>query len=326
MSQEGTTVRPKWALLWIVKLTVTIGVLIWLAGRIERETIEILRTIHPLALIAGMLLLTGAVLTSSIRWWLIFRHTRKFTNFREILPSYYLGVFFNNILPSSTGGDVARILHLKIRGFDVKALLASTLVDRAIGSLTMVAVASLGILFVPQIKLQQHDQLILILFVVTVFVFALLFFSSRTVSFMQHLASKYQRTRIRAFFIEAVHTCQSYRDARTELLGAIVLTLLAQTLLILTYYVLSNGLGIGLSLPLYFVIVPLVFLAASLPISVGGLGVREGALVVLFTTFGSDEHAAIALSLTYLVSLWIVSLPGAVIFLMERSAKQVAKE
>jgi hypothetical protein len=69
------------------------------------------------------------------------------------------------------------------------------------------------------------------------------------------------------------------------------------------------------------VAIPAVFLAASLPVSIGGLGVREGTLVGMLVTAGADLKTAINLSLAYLLVLWISSVPGALVILSSRIRK-----
>jgi len=92
-----------------------------------------------------------------------------------------------------------------------------------------------------------------------------------------------------------------------------------QTLVIATYYLLASGIGIELSLITLFAFVSMVQVAASLPISLGGLGIREGVLVALLAGIGVDIQLGVALSLLFLLTLWLCSLPGAVVMLLKRT-------
>jgi len=64
---------------------------------------------------------------------------------------------------------------------------------------------------------------------------------------------------------------------------------------------------------IYFTIIPIVFVASSLPISIGGLGVRESVLVSLLLFFQVDPQMAIALSLLYFAIIVLITLPGAIL-------------
>jgi uncharacterized membrane protein YbhN (UPF0104 family) len=103
-----------------------------------------------------------------------------------------------------------------------------------------------------------------------------------------------------------------------------VISTIAQGLIILTYYLIGRGLGLEISFTTYLVAIPAVFLAASLPVSIGGLGVREGTLVGLLVAAGANLPLAINLSLVYLMVLWISTLPGALVPLLSRTSKIAA--
>ena len=65
----------------------------------------------------------------------------------------------------------------------------------------------------------------------------------------------------------------------------------------------------------YLFVVPIVFLASSLPISVGGHGVREGTIIFIFTAFSADSQSAVALSVVYLSIIILLTLPGGLVLL-----------
>jgi uncharacterized membrane protein YbhN (UPF0104 family) len=127
-------------------------------------------------------------------------------------------------------------------------------------------------------------------------------------------------TKLRRGLLDSVMLCYSYRSNPALLLQAALFSLIAQTLAIGTYILLGRGIGIELPIAAYFVIIPIVFISAMLPISLGGLGVRESALVGLMLVFGVDKQLAIGLSLLYLFTLWLSTLPGALVLLFQGGA------
>jgi hypothetical protein len=86
-----------------------------------------------------------------------------------------------------------------------------------------------------------------------------------------------------------------------------------QGLAIWIYYYLGASIGIELSPMTYYTIIPIVFLVTSIPLSIGGLGIREGALVALLMSVNIDTQLAITLSLLFLFVLWLSSVPGAAV-------------
>ena len=100
-----------------------------------------------------------------------------------------------------------------------------------------------------------------------------------------------------------------------------LLSLVSQLLVIVTYYFIGQSLHVNLELSEYILIVPVVAIFTSLPISVGGMGVREGIMVFLLGTMGVVTSNAVSISLIYLTILILITLPGG-IFLISRKSNR----
>src|SRR3989344_175843 len=126
--------KPKKILALIAKLFITAGLIYWLYSYADSDSIKRgLTHIGWMQILIATCLHVGVFLLGSVRWWLLLGHTGVSIPLRKIVPSYYLGVFFNNLLPTGMGGDVVRIVRLKLRGLSAKALIGSAMVDRIIG-------------------------------------------------------------------------------------------------------------------------------------------------------------------------------------------------
>ena len=126
---------------------------------------------------------------------------------------------------------------------------------------------------------------------------------------------------MRGWLLDVLRTCYSYRAEKKRILLAMAISAGGYALVILTYHLLGSGLGLDVSITTYIVTIPAVFIAASLPISIGGLGIREGTLVGMLVAAGANLQLAINLSLLYLIVLWISTLPGALVPLLSRTSK-----
>jgi hypothetical protein len=108
------------------------------------------------------------------------------------------------------------------------------------------------------------------------------------------------------------------RNLKPVMMKVALLTLSVQFLRILTHIIVGKSIGIEMSgwMPLYFFIfIPLLGIIMVLPVSINGLGIREGAGVLLFTSVGIPaEQALLVEFLTYLVMV-TASLAGGVLFL-----------
>lgn len=304
----------------LLKLAVTVAIIAALVAKIDfADVADILFALNPSIILAAVLLHSGAFVFGAARWWLLFRQVDvDRAPFSSIVPGYYIGLLFNNVLPSSMGGDIVRTLHLSLRGLDAKALAGSAIIDRAIGLAATLVLGCVGLALTPDVGLRPMDKLFIGLAAIAAPLAGLFFFSEKFRQLMEWLARRYQHTKVRAFLLDTIWVCHSYRTLIPAMFRAGLLTLLVQALVIFVYYLLGNAVGINISLATYFALVPVVFLLSSIPVSVGGLGVREGALVVLLSTAGVDGHTAAALSIAYLVVLWLSSLPGVAVLLWEK--------
>ena len=100
------------------------------------------------------------------------------------------------------------------------------------------------------------------------------------------------------------------------LLRSSAASLVFNLMLILTNYLLGLAVGIDLSLWYYFLFVPIISASLMVP-SIGGLGVREAAYVVLFAQVGVAHTQGLALAVAYLATMLLPALIGAIIYIVE---------
>ena len=120
-------------------------------------------------------------------------------------------------------------------------------------------------------------------------------------------------------FHDTVHrvyeAVQRYWTHRRTLLLALGLSLILQSLVITIFYLISLALNLSVPLRYFFLFVPLISVISMLPISVAGLGLREGSAVYLFTKVGLDSAGALSLSLLWFAVTALCSGLGGVVFL-----------
>lgn len=294
-------------------LGIKLGIALLLLGGLfyfadgERLLAE-MRKVDPTFFWLAVLLQLVAFALGALRWWFILRRLAGQVPLATALPSYFLGLFANNFLPTSVGGDAVRTTHLHFQGYNARALVSSALIDRAIGVAAVLMLGGVAYGLSPLFTPAGGWTLLLLFSLATVVLFLLL--SPPVERWLTTFAERHHQRRLLRFLADIALLCHGFRDSLGLLLGMLVLSLVLQSTVILVYALLGRGIGIDLPLTLYFIAVPLVTLVTSLPISVGGLGVREGALVALLVYFGTEYPPAVSLSLIYLLVLWLATLPG----------------
>ena len=144
------------------KLFVTVGFFYWLLTLANFETVWITLSTVSMAVVAfaiGMTLFT--FLVSSLHWSILLRRSAKHVSYTNILPSYYLGVFFNNILPTTMGGDVVRAIHLGLHGISMKSLIGSTFIDRGVGLFVILGMGIVSLSLSQEITLGTRNSILL---------------------------------------------------------------------------------------------------------------------------------------------------------------------
>ncbi|HLQ66762.1 MAG TPA: lysylphosphatidylglycerol synthase domain-containing protein, partial [Candidatus Limnocylindrales bacterium] len=116
-----------------------------------------------------------------------------------------------------------------------------------------------------------------------------------------------------------------FKDQGGALLAAFLASTVVQISRIYVHYLVGLSLGVRIAAGYYFLFVPILAALVSLPISMNGLGVREGASVVLFGLAGLTREQAFAVPfVTYLVSV-VISLLGGLIFLSRPPRRAIAQ-
>lgn len=263
----------------------------------------------------------------ALRWWILMRANQIFIGLWQAVKLTYLGIFFNNFLPGAISGDFLRAWYVA-KHTDRKILAAiSVFMDRFMALFASFIMAGTVLLIAhPQGIFQAQDKkgldslkstlhyiptiligIICIVLIVLCFPFGRRLLSKLTQSVITHFQ------RLVYELSEAVLSC--VRKPLTLPLS-VLLTLILQFSVIFALWMVGSSLGMTVGLGDYLVYFPLMWVVGSIPISIAGVGVVEGGIVVLFSQFsGASTEAAAALALCQRL-IWILgSLPGMAIHL-----------
>ena len=267
-------------------------------------------------LAAALLLQFGSTAVSAYRWQLIMQNLQFGQSFAFYWRSYFKGMFFNQGLPTSIGGDAVRMLDIASLGFRKRDALYGVMVDRIIGLGALMSLTLLAYLLSPDLLPKQvHRPILLIISLGAVGFFGIFFIKYFT------WLSRFPKLAIISIIAERLH--QALSSQRVLLVMA---SLLIPIFALLGFFATGWALGLRYNLMTYFAIVPPALVLTVIPISVAGWGVREGALVGLFSLIGADKTAVLMMSLLYGITLIIVSLPGLVTYLKGRHHLKASSE
>ena len=246
-------------------------------------------------------LLTGYFI-GVIRWMLIMKTLNAPTSLPFYLKTYLKGIMFNQILPSSIGGDGYRMYEITKLGISKRLAITSVLADRAIGSsgLVVMALFSLPISY----HLLSHKLFLIVLSTVTLAICGLIFIGN-----LHHIKIKLLEKYVRWLY-DLSHTLKRSYTNLADLMLKVLLSIATNFIAIMCFYIIARALHVPCQLTDFLVIIPLVTLLSMIPISMAGWGVRESAMVLLGAAIGIHHPAALAISLMFGVTSIISSLPG----------------
>lgn len=251
-----------------------------------------------------------------LRWWLLLRTQGIFINFWVAVRLYFLGWFYNNVMPGSVGGDLVRIWYVTKHTEKKFEAGLSVFVDRAIGLLSTLIIAVffyVGFLRSEKIPFVGADSPVfrywwLVLLVVAAGLGGLSA-HRRGWTLIRRLW-----TGLRGIIGKLLSAGRLYGRSPWVLLEAFALTVCLQIAVITGFWLLGRNIGIEAGLKYYYVFFTLVWVVGAIPVSIAGAGVVEGTLVVLFVSIAGVAKAdAMALALLQRLIWLLGSLPGAVI-------------
>jgi len=310
---EAIASRGKPHPMWIVlKAAISLGLFVVVFWRFDFATLwERSRQLSGALISAVVLMFAVQAFFAAWRWWVILRHHRLGMRLSTTMRICLIGAFFNQLLPSSFGGDVARAWYVYRNGHSKRISVLTVLSDRIYG---MAMLAGLAAIFFPVLVHYsvKPDALIVIGAVIAAASTALgaAFWLDRLPAwtlrwrFMRHLG----------YLSEATRAVAGDRRAMAPLLA---LSLLIHAVTILAILVLLAAIAPRLNLLLCAALVPVIMLMAMVPISIAGWGVRESIMIYGLGLANVPPEAALITSILVGLSLAAVGLLGGLAWLVQ---------
>jgi uncharacterized membrane protein YbhN (UPF0104 family) len=301
---------PGWLTL-VLRVAATVGLMALVLRGIEwGKLVALLERCDWRWWFAGFAVSVGVQMLAAIRWAALARPIGFPFSVVTFVWRFFEGLFFNLCLPSSIGGDVVKAYRLadstpgrllagctvladRLTGLAALGVLAGTALTAKEWTLTTPATLALGILFMAA---------------------ALLVFWLGVGSLDRILALIPEQHAARQFIAQLL----PYKQRPSLMTRAIGWSLLVQMGGSVAVAFIARALGVTLPLAVWFAVVPLVALAMVLPLSINGVGVREGGLALLLKPAGVSTDAAVAIGLLWFLATIITGLIGGVLFLLDR--------
>ncbi|MFL6277049.1 MAG: lysylphosphatidylglycerol synthase transmembrane domain-containing protein [Blastocatellia bacterium] len=274
-----------------------------------------------------------AVLASFAVTWLMASRWRAILAVRghglktyRLFAVYLIGIFFMNFIPGGgVSGDVARLIYVDREVRD-KAFVLSTLVyERMVGGFIILL---LGLVAgVASHSYAQTNRVVASeIFLAVAFAAAALLMSERVSSRLagvcRALGGRFKLERFGQAAARTLEAISELRHHRRMVLSTLALSVLVRVVWSLGCYIVALALGLPLSFAMVFAFMSLVDLVRMLPISIGGIGVREWLLIALFAGVGLSREQALAFALLAFAPIYCNAIAGGIIYISMARLKQ----
>jgi uncharacterized membrane protein YbhN (UPF0104 family) len=262
---------------------------------------------EPVYLAAALLLALAVMVLVAVRWRLLASWLGLAVPVGLAVRAVFLGAFGSQVLPSTVGADLVRGYMLVRHNASVRRVAASVIADRLVG---LFALCLLLVVFNP-VLLQLPAP-----YAGLVAPGALLASGAVLLAFLLACTGIQVGAGVRRLrWLRELGAIDGVRLQARPIAGAVAVGLAIHALAVVAASLVARAYGVEPSLGLWVSIIPLSFLASALPVSIGGWGVREGAIILLAAPLGVPPAEALLVSLTIGVLNVVASLPGALVLL-----------
>jgi glycosyltransferase 2 family protein len=307
------------ALMLLMKLLVSAGLLAFFFTQVHIERFLATLASARFSYIAAVLLVyLFCQLLSAARWMVLARPLGFEHPFKAFGFYYLIGMFFNLFAPGTVGGDVSRVYYLardgetyREEGWATATIPAavSVFMDRAVGMVVLVWLGAIGLALFPEYEvpapIRSLTFTLAVGLVVTAGIVPLL---RRVLPEGSHPIVVKLRLALRV-----------YRTERSVLPRAVLLSFGLHVVQAWMHVMMGRALQIDVPFSFCLILYPLVGVFSALPVSLNGIGLREGGYLFLLGVIGINSEKSIAFGLLLFVVIAADSLIGGLVFLLKKS-------
>lgn len=324
--------RKKGHVSLMARVAVALGAILWVFhGQDWAKLAEVFRQLNLWYFGLSLATFLTSQIIIAVRWWLLLRAQSIRVPLRAAIRLFFLGLFYNNLLPGSVGGDLLKAWYITKHTDKRLEGVLSVVVDRFVGliGLVLMAVITYSLLVQTSIFGRTENQDAAAPGWLALSETAILWTGAALVVIVGvALVHPYSRRRLAQagsrLWRRGIELLKRVKDALVvycskpvTLCGAFLLTFIAQSIVVVSFWLLGRNLGMQADLKYYFVIFPVMWVVGAIPVSIAGLGVVEAGTVGLFARLaGTPRELGTVLVLCQRFVWVLASLPGGLVHLL----------
>ncbi|HYB96851.1 MAG TPA: lysylphosphatidylglycerol synthase transmembrane domain-containing protein [Vicinamibacterales bacterium] len=298
----------------LIRLAITAAILVVLSRGLDfRESARAITAMDPRYLAVVLVLVAIDRCVMILRWLLLLRASSVAISAGAAARLFLISSFVGSFLPAGIGADAARAYGLSRESTSGSEALASVAVDRAMGVLSLVIMAMVGL--IAWQPAQQDPRMLVAILGLTAASLAL-FWSNYWLRMA--VPDRHHGHFVVRRALRLGDALGRYRDRQGVLVHVLAWSIGIQLLRISQAYYLGLGLGMTVPYSYYLLFMPIGLLMLLLPISISGFGLPQGIIVWLLRPVGVPDAQSFALSTLIILTGLAGNLPGLWLWLRQR--------
>jgi uncharacterized protein (TIRG00374 family) len=229
-----------------------------------------------------------------------------------------VAIFFNNLLPSTIGGDVVRIHDTCRMGNNKGGAIAAVFLDRLLGIFVLMGFVLFSLLISEKLSFflsYLHSWPIISMLCFLAIITTCLLFYNRVMSISQ----RFSILKKIGFFIEkSIENLLLFRENKKIIIASLLLSLLLQVNVVIYYFLISVGIGLSVAVHEFFVIVPVTVFTMMIPVSINGVGIRESIFVLILSAYNVSNYSAIAMAWIDYGMVLLLGIIGGIVYMVRK--------
>ncbi len=267
-----------------------------------------------------LLIFFGIILIAVFRWKILLTNRGFKIGFARVFKYSVIGLLFNNVMPSTLGGDIIKGYYIHRDAGNMKKTAVFTIfADRAIGALAALIFIFFGAVYlqktVPQVRF-------LVWLLLAGFFFMFLFAVFLDEKFL--LKTAFYKGLSDDHILRKIHSAVFFykREGRSAFLTALFLSFFIQAAVIsLNYFIMISLMKRPLPFFGFLCVIPVINVIQSIPVSFAGWGIGEAAYSVLFNLLGISSEISVATSLVNKIIVLLISSLGLPFYIMHKPSE-----
>lgn len=307
----------------LIKFFVTIGLFYIIFTRVDVDAVAAafsgLQWIWMPAIIFVYLL---RILLQTARWKILLLDHGVDISGWILLERNWIGRFLSNFLPGRMGGDIYRVFGHMDAAVEKSKLASSVFLDRLIGIVALLTYVCVAAVFQTSMVLQTGLGNMIAISALAILLLAPWFLTHAPKRWLLRMSGRLPEGKMKKVISSLIQALIEGTQKKSTIVYAFFISILFHLLSAVASYFSLRAMGFEISLMTVILIIPLVNLIAQIPISLNGLGLREGAFTLLFTAVGVPAAVSIGAALVDRIVAVLMSLIGGVMYYSKLSRIQ----